>query len=91
MKKIKALKDKFTFEYNNQTIHVEKIGDVHCAIFGEKRVPLSIVFGKNGEIGSINKLETGVFVAKLPLLATFEVEPIQILYSLQNMLKNYDL
>ena len=88
--KIKRLKDQFTFEYNNIQIEVEKVGDVHCAVFGAKRVPLLIEFGKDGTMGTIKKLETGVILTKLPLDATYEVEPIQVLHAIKNMLNTYD-
>ena len=65
------LKDKFTFNYQNQVIQVEKIGEVYCAIFPRKNnvpiaKPLKIeIYEDNKHKGKISNKE-GKFLSFIP-------------------------
>lgn len=39
---MRTLKKEFTFTYKGQEIQVKRLGEVHCAIFGEIAKPLII-------------------------------------------------
>lgn len=80
---MRTLKKEFTFNYKGQEIKVKRLGEVHCAIFGDIAKPLII---KNKAI----YLKDGMMVlAPLPEDASWD--PMDKLKQIKALLKDIEL
>ncbi len=80
---MRTLKKEFTFPYKGQEIQVKRLGEVHCAIFGEIAKPLII------ENGFIYLREGRLNLAVLPESATFD--PTDILKQIKTLINSIEL
>ena len=89
---MQKIKDEFTFKFDGKIIQVKKLGEVHCAIFGETAKPLQIEFNKDGEVhnGKISTIE-GKFLSWLNSDAIEEIDPLKALQTIKNLINCYKL
>ena len=80
---MRTLKKEFTFNYKGQEIKVKRLGEVHCAIFGDIAKPLII------ENGFIRLKEGRMSLAVLPESASWD--PMDKLKQIKELLKDIEL
>ena len=89
---MRILKEKFTFNYNQQEIKVEKTGQVYSAIFGTTAKPLKINIHNKTDThnGSIQTWE-GKHLSWIPDTAFEEIDPIQFFEQIKSLLNSVEL